>query len=165
MEAPSTLVSTRGPMSDGSESSPVGGCPRPEEDVSLHNSIRVPEDEIGTDVTRDKASGAKHDNLVRMTDEVCSLLQRYKASSIQLATRVERGEMLEDIFPVIEGPARPRKVTEVLTKFAAARHQVRLAMFVLGSEQRINNSAMGRHLGLSRQLASRLATEASATLP
>ena len=103
--------------------------------------------------------------LLAMTDEVCAVLQRYRASSVELATRVERGDMLEDIFPVIEGPARPREVTEVLTAFAAARHQVRLAMFVLGSEQGISNAAMGRHLGLSRQLASRLATEAGMPRP
>jgi len=102
--------------------------------------------------------------LVAMTDEVCAILQRYRKSSVELATRVADGQMLDDIFPVIEGPARPREVTDVLAEFAAARHRVRLAMFVLGEEQGTSISAMGRQLGLSRQLASRLAAEARATI-
>jgi hypothetical protein len=101
--------------------------------------------------------------LVEMTEHLSAVLERYKRSSVELATRVQRGEMLENVFPVIEGPARPREVTEVLSEFEAARHQVRLAMLELGSEQGISISEMGRQLGLSRQLASRLAAEARAT--
>ncbi len=99
--------------------------------------------------------------LVERTEELREVLQRYRKSSIELATRVSRGEALDEIFPVIEGPARPREVTETIIEFSAARHQVRLAMFVLGDEQGISISEMGRQLGMSRQLASRLAAEAN----
>ena len=102
-------------------------------------------------------------NLVEMTEHVTEVLQRYKVASIELGTRVARGETLEEVFPAIEGPARPREVTEVLAEFEAARHQVRLAMLELGGEQGITISEMGRQLGLSRQLASRLAAEARET--
>ena len=98
--------------------------------------------------------------LVQSTEDLSTVLKRYKKSSIELATRVQRGEPLDDIFPVIKGPDRPREVTEALAQFGAARHNVRMAMFVLGSEQGINVSAMGRQLGMSRQLASRLSIEA-----
>jgi hypothetical protein len=98
--------------------------------------------------------------LVDRTDDLFEVLHRYKKSSVELATRVNRGESLDDIFPIIKGPARPRQVTEAIAEFSAARHRVRLAMFVLGGEQGISISAMGRQLGLSRQLASRLAAEA-----
>jgi hypothetical protein len=98
--------------------------------------------------------------LVDATEELCVVLGKYKKSSIELATRVGRGEPLDDIFPIIEGPDRPREVTQTLSEFAAARHEVRLAMFMLGGEQGFSISAMGRLLGMSRQLASRLAAEA-----
>jgi vacuolar-type H+-ATPase catalytic subunit A/Vma1 len=102
-------------------------------------------------------------HLVQMTERLTEVLQRYRASSIELGTRVDRGERLEEIFPAIEGPARPREVTEVLAEFEAARHQVRLAMLELGGEQGITIAEMGRQLGLSRQLASRLAAESRET--
>ena len=99
-------------------------------------------------------------DLIELTDEVCEVLERYRASSLELSDRLQRGEMLEVIYPAIEGPARPREVTEALVRFAAARHQVRLAMFELGREQGVSIAEVGRQLGLSRQLASRLAKEA-----
>ena len=94
--------------------------------------------------------------LIETTEEVRSVLERYKASSVELAARVERGDHLQDIFPAIEGPARPREVTEILVKFEAARHQVRLAMFDLGREQGLSQSEVGRQLGMSRQRAAAL---------
>jgi hypothetical protein len=103
--------------------------------------------------------------LIAMTDEVCAVLQRYRASSVELADRLQRGDNLVAIYPAIEGPARPKEVTEALIEFAAARHEVRLAMFELGREQGLSISEVGRQLGLSRQLASRLAHEAQARVP
>ena len=101
--------------------------------------------------------------LVETTDDVFAVLERYKASSVELAAGVERGENLEDIYPIIEGPARPREVTEVLEKFESARHQVRLAMFELGHEQGLSISEVGRQLGMSRQRASHLVNTARRT--
>jgi hypothetical protein len=100
--------------------------------------------------------------LVETTDEVCAVLRRYRASSVTLANRVEQGEDLQDIFPVIEGPARPREVTEILIKFETARHEVRLAMFELGREQGLSMSEVGKQLGMSRQRASALANKPKA---
>ncbi|HLX89695.1 MAG TPA: hypothetical protein VKR22_14715 [Acidimicrobiales bacterium] len=98
--------------------------------------------------------------LIETTDEVCAVLQRYRASSVELAERLKRGELLEDIFPAIEGPARPREVTEVIATLEAARRQVRRSMFELGREQGLSIAEVGRQLGISRQRASRLAIEA-----
>lgn len=112
---------------------------------------------------RGKAFVRKMARLVDATDEVCEVLERYRRSSLELARRVDRGDKLEDIYPVIEGPARPREVTEVLAKFEAARHQVRLAMFELGAEQGLSASEVGRQLGMSRQRASALVRSARAS--
>src|SRR3974377_2024443 len=100
--------------------------------------------------------------LIETAEDVREVLERYIASSVELATRVERGEQLQDIYPAIEGPARPREVTEILAKFEAARHQVRLAMFELGREQGLRMRGGGRQLGAWRQRASALANKAKA---
>jgi hypothetical protein len=53
-------------------------------------------------------------------------------------------------------------VTEAIQEFEAARHQLRLALFSLGKEEGASISEVGRVLGISRQLASRLAGESDA---
>jgi len=102
--------------------------------------------------------------LVKATDELCEVLQRYQTMNAEVATRVERGELLTGALDAVEGPIRKREVTDSLARFEAARHQVRLAMFALGDEQDTSASALGRQLAFSRQLASRLAREAKETL-
>jgi len=62
-----------------------------------------------------------------------------------------------------KGPERRSEVTDALGEFEAARHQVRLAMFALAKEQGSSFSDLARALGISRQLASRLAAEAQDT--
>jgi len=102
--------------------------------------------------------------LVELTNDLCEVLQRYKKGSADVAKRVEQGELLADALGAAGGPIRRREVTDALAEFEAARHQVRLAMFALGSEQGTSASELGRQLAFSRQLASRLATEAKETL-
>ena len=109
-------------------------------------------------VVRDMAT------LVDVTDELIEVLQRYKKGSAQVAARVERGELLADALGAAGGPIRRVEVTNAMERFEAARHQIRLAMFALGSEQGTSASELGRQLAFSRQLASRLATEAKETL-
>jgi len=58
-------------------------------------------------------------------------------------------------------PTQRRRVTEAIQEFEAARHELRLALFALGKEEGASISEVGRVLGISRQLASRLADEAA----
>jgi hypothetical protein len=51
-------------------------------------------------------------------------------------------------------------VTDAVDALEAARHRVRLAMFSLAASQETSASELGRQLGVSRQLAARLAQEA-----
>jgi len=102
--------------------------------------------------------------LVEATEELCSVLERYMEGSVDVAGRVERGELLADALGANKGGMRRREVTDALAEFEAARHQVRLAMFALAGEQGTSTSELGRQLAFSRQLASRLATEAKETL-
>jgi hypothetical protein len=102
--------------------------------------------------------------LVDVTDDLCEVLQRYKKGSAEVAARVERGELLADALGAAGGPIRRVEVTDALERFEAARHQIRLAMFALGSEQGTSASELGRQLAFSRQLASRLANEAKESL-
>jgi hypothetical protein len=77
-------------------------------------------------------------------------------------------ERLEDGAPAIGAakgtgiPTERRQVTEAIQEFEAARHQLRLALFSLGKEEGASISEVGRVLGISRQLASRLAGESDA---
>lgn len=57
-------------------------------------------------------------------------------------------------------PVIRSELTDAMDDFERARHDVRLAFFALGAEQGKSMSEMGRALGVSRQLASRLAAEA-----
>jgi hypothetical protein len=102
--------------------------------------------------------------LVEVSEDLRKVLLRYEKGSAEVAARVERGEQLTSALEAVKGPIRRREVTDALDEFEAARHQVRLAMFALGSDQGTNASELGRQLAFSRQLASRLATEAKETL-
>jgi hypothetical protein len=84
-----------------------------------------------------------------------------------LASYVDRGKTLQEAFDALEGPIGKREVTEVLEDLEYARHRVRVSLFLLAEEEGMSASEVGRQLGVSRQLASRLAQEARAekTLP
>jgi len=101
--------------------------------------------------------------LIERSGDLRSVLLRYERGSVEVTGRVERGDTLADALEAAKGPIRRREVTEALDKFEAARHQVRLSMFSLASEQGTSMSELGRRLGISRQLASRLAAEAEKT--
>lgn len=51
-------------------------------------------------------------------------------------------------------------MTEAIEDFEAARHQLRLALMVVGSGEGASISDVARVLGISRQLGARLAAQA-----
>jgi DNA-directed RNA polymerase specialized sigma subunit len=103
-------------------------------------------------------------NLIEVVDHVREVLLRYKNISNRLVRRVEKDESLVDALDALHGSLQRREVTEAIQELEDARHQIRLAMFALGKAQGASTSELGRALGISRQLAHRLVTEAVETL-
>jgi DNA-directed RNA polymerase sigma subunit (sigma70/sigma32) len=105
------------------------------------------------------------EDLVASSASLRASLQAYEQTMIEVADRVESGE---PAVAATEGTSKSehrRRVTEAITEFEAARHQLRLALFALGHEEGASISEVGRVLGISRQLAARLAGETEALNP
>jgi len=100
-------------------------------------------------------------DLEEAAEHVRTILRRYNTASARVATLVDQGVHLVSALESLQGPVRRSEVTEALEEFEAARHRVRLAMFALAKEQGASFRDVARALGISRQLASRLAAEAA----
>ena len=88
-------------------------------------------------------------------------LDRYETATRDLVTEIERGSQLVTALEAVRGNVVRPEVTAALDAFEGARHRVRVAMFGLGLAEGASISEIGRALGISRQLASRLAAEAT----
>jgi hypothetical protein len=97
--------------------------------------------------------------LVEVTEALRAVLLRYNRSTTGLISRVERGEPMVEAIQGVDGSNVRPEVTEAVEVFEKVRHQLRVAMFALALEQGATLSEVGRALGFSRQLASRLAAE------
>ena len=104
-------------------------------------------------------------SLIRFSEELRQVLQRYEDGGVTMADRLEQGESLADALDAAKGPVRRKEVTDAMKRFERTRHQVRLLMFQLAAEQGTTASELGRQLGISRQLASRLSREAAVLSP
>jgi len=80
---------------------------------------------------------------------------------IRIAKRLENGHPAVSAGDGIGAPGHRQKVTEAIELFEASRHQLRLALFAVSLEEGASISEVGRVLGISRQLASRIAAEAT----
>jgi DNA-directed RNA polymerase sigma subunit (sigma70/sigma32) len=96
-------------------------------------------------------------------DRLRDVLQRFKRSNGELSALVKRGDSVRDAIGVEVPQRRRREMTAALDAFEAARHEFRLALFVLCMEEGASISEIGRALGVSRQRASHLAAEATRT--
>ena len=110
----------------------------------------------------------KRENLIRTIEELVSsssrlreTLQGYERAMVKIGRGLERGEPAISASQGTGIPAQRRQVTEAIEEFEAARHRLRLALFALAGEEGASISEVGRVLGISRQLASRLAGEAA----
>jgi hypothetical protein len=102
--------------------------------------------------------------LAESNDHLCKELNRHKEALADAAKRLESGELTAESIRTGGAPEMRMDLTESLAEFEAARHRVRVALFaLLGVEQQTSQSEIGRSLGISRQLASRLAQEAEKT--
>lgn len=98
-------------------------------------------------------------DLVDVNAELSDALARYSARSARLAELVVAGEPLVGALEAVGGASVRSDVNVVAERQVAARHEVRVAMCVLALAQGHNLSELARALGISRQLASRLAAE------
>jgi hypothetical protein len=87
-------------------------------------------------------------------------LEHYERTMTGIAERLRLGDPAISASDDTEIPTQRRQVTEAIQEFEAARHQLRLSLFVVGREEGASISRIGRVLGISRQLASRIAREA-----
>jgi ABC-type phosphate transport system auxiliary subunit len=101
--------------------------------------------------------------LCRVEERLRRILLRYNKLNSKLSNLVERDIHIVTALESLHGPMRRSELTDALDEFEAARHRVRLAMFALAKEQGSSHSDVARALGISRQLASRLAAESDAT--
>jgi len=91
-------------------------------------------------------------------------IENYETTMAEIAKSLENGEPAITASDDTSIPTQRRLVTEAIQEFEAARHQLRLALFALGREEGASISQIGRVLGISRQLASRIAGEAATDL-
>jgi response regulator of citrate/malate metabolism len=89
-----------------------------------------------------------------------SVLEKYAKQNDRLRSRIQAGDHLGETLDQLQGAGTRLQMTEALEQFEVARHRVRLSMFALAEEQGMTISELARSLGISRQLASRLAAEA-----
>jgi len=84
--------------------------------------------------------------------------ERHRAMTLDTARLLEKenAELIE-VLVEVHAAERRQEVNEAIEAFESARHGVRLAFFALGRAQGATVASVGRALGISRQLASRLA--------
>jgi outer membrane protein TolC len=101
--------------------------------------------------------------LIECSELLRDQLRRYERAMVIIAERLETGAPAIVASRRTGIPTERRQVTEAIQEFEAARHQLRLALFSVGKEEGASISDVGRVLGISRQLASRLAGESDVT--
>jgi hypothetical protein len=88
-------------------------------------------------------------------------LQTYEDALHRFIGHLYAGETAVTSARNVNVPLYRQSVTEALETFETTRRQMRLAMLSLGQEEGASISELGRSIGVSRQLASRLAAEAA----
>jgi hypothetical protein len=99
--------------------------------------------------------------LVEASSLLREKLERYEQAMFDFKDGIDKGETALDATKGATIPSGRRTVTTAIDEFEAVRHQLRLALFSVGREEGASISDVGRALGISRQLASRLAAEAT----
>jgi len=100
--------------------------------------------------------------LIKANERLCKVLEQQRTLMSETFQNIEpRGLGVEVLVSRGAAPMR-EELTNALDEFDRVRHMVRLSLFVvLGQEQGVSISEIARTLGISRQLASRLAQEAA----
>ncbi len=98
--------------------------------------------------------------LVESSSLLREKLERYEQAMFDFKAGIDNGDAVLRATDAATIPGGRKTVTPAIDEFEAARHQLRLALFSVGREEGASISDVGRALGISRQLASRLAAEA-----
>jgi len=98
--------------------------------------------------------------LVECTEDLRKTLLHFRKTVADVAELIERGDMPVAALKGTSGPIRRQELTEALQEFEALRHQVRVGFIALAKEQGTSASEVGRIIGISRQLISRIGAEA-----
>jgi len=105
------------------------------------------------------------EQLGRLHDAIDTLrteLLHFKEATGSAGTLVGRGTAMVDALACVQGPQLRQDLADALRGFEEQRHRARLAIIALAREQGASISEVGRQLGISRQLAYRLASEEGA---
>ena len=112
----------------------------------------------------------KQDALIRLTRELIESTEQLRAALLDYRRTCEK------LVKIAEGPParstierlekvklgeKREQVTTSIAAFEAARRKARIGLLAVAEEEGSNLSEVARSLGVSRQLASRLAMEAS----
>jgi hypothetical protein len=98
--------------------------------------------------------------LAEQNDQLRGVLLRHKRGLTRATRDLERGDLTIETLRTRGAPGSRQALTDAIDSFEKARHQVRLAITAfLMEEQDASVSDIGRALGISRQLSSRLAKQ------
>jgi len=96
--------------------------------------------------------------------EICAkfrkTLSSVSTSNRRARTLVEKERPVREVLAAIPTSAIRKTMTQQIAELEAARHNVRLAVFILGLNEGLSIGELGRSMGISRQLASTYAKEA-----
>ena len=103
--------------------------------------------------------------LAEATRTLREVLQRAGEATTALVKSIETGTPVVKALGTSDGLVVRDEVNKAFDAFQAARHQLRLTLASLSLEQGASVAQIGRALGISRQLAARLAAEARRPSP
>jgi hypothetical protein len=94
------------------------------------------------------------------TDRLVAALLRHREGVTEFGRLVHDDRAGIDALQGARAAEHREEVSGYIKDFELVRHRLRLAVFALCVEEGEGLSEVGRHFGISRQLASRLAAEA-----
>jgi hypothetical protein len=103
---------------------------------------------------------ASVDEFVETCAQFRKTLSSVSNSNRRARTLVEKGRPVREVLAAIPTSAIRKTMTQQIEELEAARHNVRLAVFILGLNEGLSIGELGRSMGFSRQLASTYAKEA-----
>lgn len=112
-------------------------------------------------MSRAIATMVRHnDALVEAADELRAGLLRHRRAIAEITRLVSRGTPGLDALSAVDAEEARRELSHLLDRFETARRRARQAIIALCVEEGATASEVARRFGISRQLASRLRSQA-----
>jgi len=96
-------------------------------------------------------------SLVETIDELQEVLVRYKQATLRATQMMSSGVPAIETLTQIDAVNLRPELTDALARLEAARRQARVDLLAVAAQEGASPAEIGRALGFSRQLASRLA--------